>query len=248
MTDRVAFLRAVRGVLNRRDEAPTVAPETGLSVGRNELFAEAARVRAEAARRAGPLLDALAESAAKNAWKVVRARTNEDAAEAVAAACRGAGAKSVVRSDQNVFTRSPVDRALAAAGVHVSVLGQAAGRGRTAGEAERGRLKAEAFAADAGITGADYAIAETGTIALHPRAGLSRLVSLAPPVHIAVVERGSVLPSLDELFVLERESLLRGELPSYMNLISGPSRTGDIEATIVQGIHGPLETHLVLVG
>ncbi len=244
MTDRGAFLRAVRVVLDRRDEAPSVAPETGLSVGRDELLAEAERVRAEAARRAGPLLDALAESAAKNAWKVVRARTNEDAAEAVAAACRSAGAKSVVRSDHNVFTRSPVDRALAATGVQVTVLG----RGGTASDAGRGRLKAEAFAVDAGITGADYAIAETGTIALHPRAGLSRLVSLAPPVHIAVVERGSVLPSLDELFVLERESLLRGELPSYMNLISGPSRTGDIEATIVQGIHGPLETHLVLVG
>jgi L-lactate dehydrogenase complex protein LldG len=67
-------------------------------------------------------------------------------------------------------------------------------------------------------------------------------------VHIAIVEKGQVLPSLDELFTLERADLLNGTLAGSMNLISGPSRTGDIEATIIKGIHGPVETHMLLVG
>ena len=62
------------------------------------------------------------------------------------------------------------------------------------------------------------------------------------------MKRGQVLPSLDELFLLEHVDLNSEDRHAAMNLISGPSRTGDIEATIVHGIHGPTETHIVLVG
>jgi L-lactate dehydrogenase complex protein LldG len=74
------------------------------------------------------------------------------------------------------------------------------------------------------------------------------LVSLLPPVHIAIVTRGQVLPSLDELFTLRRRDFLDGKLASYMNLITGPSRSADIEYTLVTGVHGPGEVHMVLVG
>jgi L-lactate dehydrogenase complex protein LldG len=202
---------------------------------------EAAHVRAEAVARGPELLDALAESARKNSWIVTRSPTHEDAAEAVARICRDAGIKRALRSAEEVFARVPVDRTLASSGIDVTLF-------QRESDGDRARLRNAAFTFDAGITGADYAVAETGTIAIHPRRGLSRLISLAPPRHIAIVERGAVLPSLDELFILEREAFLRGDLASSMNLISGPSRTGDIEATIVQGVHGPLETHLVLIG
>ena len=109
-------------------------------------------------------------------------------------------------------------------------------------------LRAMAERADIGITGVDYAIAETGTCVLIPSAGVSRLVSLLPPVHIAIVTRGQVLPSLDELFTLRRRNFLDGKLGSYMNLITGPSRSADIEYTLVTGVHGPGEVHMVLVG
>ncbi len=68
-----------------------------------------------------------------------------------------------------------------------------------------------------------------------------------PAVHIAVLRRGEVLESLDELFAMERDDFLSGSLSGSMNLISGPSKTGDIEGTIVTGIHGPLEVHLVIL-
>jgi L-lactate dehydrogenase complex protein LldG len=59
---------------------------------------------------------------------------------------------------------------------------------------------------------------------------------------------GEVLESLDELFAMERNDFLLGDLAGSMNLISGPSKTADIEGTTVTGIHGPLEVHLVILG
>jgi len=73
-------------------------------------------------------------------------------------------------------------------------------------------------------------------------------VSLLPPIHIAIVQRGQVLPTLDELFTMRRRDFLDGNLGSYMNLISGPSRSADIEYTLVTGVHGPGEVHMILVG
>ena len=81
-----------------------------------------------------------------------------------------------------------------------------------------------------------------------PRKGLSRLVSLLPPAHVAVVEIGQVLPSLDELFTLRRREFLHENLGSYMNLITGPSRSADIEYQLVTGVHGPGEVHMILIG
>ena len=102
--------------------------------------------------------------------------------------------------------------------------------------------------ADVGLTGVDHAIAETGSVVLLPRRGVSRIVSLLPPVHVAVVRRGEVLPSLDELFALRRLEHSEGTLGSYLNIITGPSRSADIEHTLVTGVHGPGEVHMVLLG
>ncbi len=104
--------------------------------------------------------------------------------------------------------------------------------------------------ADIGITGADYALAETGSLIILPRRGLSRLVSLVPPVHVALVRPEELLESLDDLFLLRRLEYHQrgGEMGSYLNFITGPSRTADIEMTIVEGVHGPKEVHMVILG
>ena len=99
-----------------------------------------------------------------------------------------------------------------------------------------------------GLTGVDYAIAETGSAVIVARQGASRLVSLLPPVHVAIVEHGQALPSLDELFALLRERFGAGDVESYMNIITGPSRSADIEYQLVTGVHGPGEVHMVIVG
>ena len=82
-----------------------------------------------------------------------------------------------------------------------------------------------------------------------PRQGLSRLVSVVPPVHVAIVRPSNVVGTLDDLFTLRRLEYVRngGEMGSYLNFITGPSRTADIEQTIVVGVHGPREVHMVLL-
>ena len=108
-------------------------------------------------------------------------------------------------------------------------------------------MRAKALRADVGITGVEFAIAETGTAVLSSDSETGRLVGLAPPVHIVIVKRGQVLPSLDELFLLRKWQSIHGLAPQYASLISGPSRSADIEYTLVTGVHGPGDVRMVLV-
>jgi L-lactate utilization protein LutC len=103
--------------------------------------------------------------------------------------------------------------------------------------------KEQLFAADLGITGVDWLIAETGSIVLCSRPGQARSLSLLPPVHIAVAERGQILPDLFDLFTPGRVD----SQPANVTLITGPSKTGDIELKLVTGVHGPGEVHVVIV-
>ena len=156
------------------------------------------------------------------------------------------GATSVARSEQEVFESFPVDAALAGAG---TICWPAIYEGADDRETVRRRLSESGM----GITGADYAIAETGSVIVVPRKGLSRLVSVVPPVHVAIVRPQDILGTLDDLFALRRLEFHRSgangnaDLGSYLNFITGPSRTADIEQTIVVGVHGPREVHMVLL-
>lgn len=98
--------------------------------------------------------------------------------------------------------------------------------------------------ADIGITGADYALAATGTLVMLASKENPRKYSLLPPVHIAVVDERKLLASVDELFTIVR---MPADMTSSMVLITGPSRTADIEQILVRGVHGPGELHVVLL-
>jgi L-lactate utilization protein LutC len=99
--------------------------------------------------------------------------------------------------------------------------------------------------ADVGITSADYALADTGSLVMIASPAEARLVSLLPPAHIAVVPMDRVLTGLDELFTLVP---LPADRTSSMVLITGPSRTADIEQILVRGVHGPGQISVLLVG
>lgn len=96
-----------------------------------------------------------------------------------------------------------------------------------------------------GITGCFCAIAETGTLMLLSGPETAATTSLLPETHIAVVPVSRIVPAMEEGFALLRAEY--GELPRAVNFVSGPSRTGDIEQTIVLGAHGPYRVHLILV-
>jgi L-lactate dehydrogenase complex protein LldG len=97
-----------------------------------------------------------------------------------------------------------------------------------------------------GITGCFCAIAETGTLMLVSGPETAATTSLLPETHIAVVPVARIVPAMEEGFALLRAEF--GEnLPRAVNFVSGPSRTGDIEQTIVLGAHGPYRVHLILI-
>ena len=100
-----------------------------------------------------------------------------------------------------------------------------------------------------GITTADYCIAETATLVLRNRPGQPSAVSLVPSVHIAVVPACRVLPDFTGLYALLERQLESDPdaLTHRMTLISGPSKTGDIELVMVHGAHGPRALYLVIV-
>ncbi|HEY2991847.1 MAG TPA: lactate utilization protein [Methylomirabilota bacterium] len=115
---------------------------------------------------------------------------------------------------------------------------------------ERDRLRSIAAAAQLGVTGADVAIAETGTLVVVSGAGRPRSTSLLPACHVAVFDRAVLVESLAQMgLVLEAwhdgpEAAWRG---AAINFITGPSRTADIELTLTRGVHGPKEVHAVFV-
>lgn len=136
-----------------------------------------------------------------------------------------------------VIDQLPLPERLAAIGVataSVEALQAADGRDRL-------------FAADIGITGVDYLIAETGSVVVLSKPAEPRSLSLLPPVHIAVAEPGQILPDLFDLFEKVGQGPDGPQLPSCLTVITGPSKTGDIELKLVTGVHGPGEIHLVLI-
>lgn len=110
--------------------------------------------------------------------------------------------------------------------------------------------KEEMAKADIGITEADFGIAETGTIVLISNDKKPRLASLIPPVHVAIIEFGVIVETLNDLFFLLANTAGEGDslktVSSCITFITGPSRTGDIELIIALGVHGPKELHVII--
>ncbi|MGI8990395.1 MAG: LutC/YkgG family protein [Bryobacteraceae bacterium] len=112
------------------------------------------------------------------------------------------------------------------------------------GIVDRAELRELCATCDFGITSADYALADTGTLVMLSSPREARMISLLPPAHIAVVPAHKILSGLDELLTLLPRP---AEQTSSMVLITGPSRTGDIEQILVRGVHGPGEFHVIVV-
>lgn len=243
MTDRQKFISGVSASLGRSvPVAPESIDETAFFESPGDADTRAKEITQDSTSRSDELMESLKISAAKNGWNIHSVSDSEYAIGVIQDICDSKGVRSVLTSDHQALNQLNVSAALS--------LPEGATIRTTDRELHENSVedsKEEAFTADLGITGVDYGIAETGTVVIHPKNRVSRLVSLAPPVHIAVIQKGQVLESLDELFAMERHDFLKDDLAGSMNLISGPSKTADIEGTTVTGIHGPLEVHLLIL-
>ena len=140
----------------------------------------------------------------------------------MAAFLRERNSRSVMLSDTPVLRRLDVEGRLPREGFVV--------------KSWRDMTLDETYEFDAGVTEVDYAVAETGTLAIRHRPEHGRLLSLVPFVHVAVVERATFVADLLDFFELLKAE---GAVGSGVTMISGPSKTADIEMNVVTGVHGP---------
>jgi L-lactate utilization protein LutC len=152
----------------------------------------------------------------------------EDASEFVAAVCQQRGVRRVVVSDDPECV-GVADR-LRKTGVVLVDVGDVA----------------SCATADIGVTGALYGIALTGSLVVDSRRAGGRAASLLPPFHAAILRRGAIVPTPGALF-RDLGRLLPDGLPSNLVLITGPSKSADIELELTIGVHGPRELMIALL-
>lgn len=112
-------------------------------------------------------------------------------------------------------------------------------------DAEFAQCKSQLFNdIDVGITHCRAGIADTGTLVLWPDNTEPRTLSLIPPAHIALIKRSTIVSNFAELMVTEA---WQNKMPTNIVLVSGPSKTADIQQTLAYGAHGPSQLIVVLI-
>jgi len=117
--------------------------------------------------------------------------------------------------------------------------------GEQAAETEAA-LRSALLEADVGITTVTHAVAATGSLVVTASPGRPRGVSLLPTTHIALVRSEQIVPTLDSVLSAPA-SRTRPRLPSALHVITGPSRTSDIENDLTIGVHGPASVVVILL-
>ncbi len=244
--NRTEFLANVRRALGRTGPTAdiSVPDATSLSDDHQVVTNRVETIQEDVAAQKDSLTEELVASAQAAGWIIHRAGP-ADAAAYVRRVAEALESKSVLRSDHAVLDEIDLEQAFQGSAIALRRIAyEDSGRSR---DEQRAKFREDMIVADVGVTGVSHAIAETGSVSIAAGRGVSRLISLLPPVHIAVVRPEQIVPSLDELFSIRRSEFLeRGSL-DYANIISGPSRSADIEQTLIKGMHGPREVHMVIV-
>ena len=240
-TPKNIFLESIRDCLGKV-EGPPLEQRENLSQSPDELKQLCAELRVTLDKELDVLLSDLSVSAEARGGNVHRPANVEAVLDHISDIAKIWGVTDISRSDQQVFTEYAIDSGISNLGYNITTIAH------NDFPDDRTRLRNAIISSGIGITGADYAVAETGSIVILPRKGLSRLVSVVPAVHIALVRKQDILRNLDDVFLLRRlDYHLGNDMGSYLNFITGPSRTADIEQTIVIGVHGPKEVHMLLL-
>jgi L-lactate dehydrogenase complex protein LldG len=219
---------------------------TSLASSRPWLEAEAARAPHApppfVLPPAGDLAEQFAAELRKLEGRAYLAADDEEALEIIAGLLDARAARQALAWDLDAVALPGLDALLAQRGVALLDPG-VRGAGRKAG-------LQQLEPAPVCVSGAELAIAESGSLVLRHGPGRPRLASLLAPAHIAVVRRGQLVRGLGEALarLRERHGAALFDDTSNLTLITGPSRTADIEMTLSLGIHGPPEIHVVLIG
>ncbi len=223
MADRAEFMEAIRHRTRTGRYKPTHAPDIAWTPG-------------EEPRESAPIEDPPArfiEELEALGGHGKRVENLEGAREYVLSLARERGAKRLIRWDVEELETLGVDEPLKEVGVEVTLW------------RDLEDFREVAATADIGLSTAEWAIADTGSLVLTSGPGKGRTVTLLPPTYVAVVPAEKVLRTVPEAI----EKYARdGELPANVVFHTGPSRSGDIEMEIFVGMHGPGDVHVILVG
>ena len=169
------------------------------------------------------LPELFAKRAAENKMHVTALRVDDLHAE-LAAFLGSQGVKSVALPDSPFLNKLGVPAALRAAGFDVRTWDRIA--------------LDDLYDTDAGVTDVWRAVAETGSLVVKASPGHGRALSLVPPLHVAIVEPKNCVGDLIDLFEQAKAESDAAGLSAF-TIISGPSKTSDIEMNLVVGVHGP---------
>jgi L-lactate dehydrogenase complex protein LldG len=222
MADRIEFLEAIRHRTRRGRYKPTKSPDSVWTPGVERPGRE--EIEAPPSRFIEEL-EALGGHGK-------RAESLEEAREYVLNLAQEREAKLLVRWDVEYLDELGAEEHLREAGVEVALW------------RESPDLREIAGRADIGLSTATWAVAETGSLVLEHGPGEGRSVTLLPPTYVAVLPADRVLRTVPEAI----GKYAGGTLPANVCFHTGPSRSGDIEMSLVVGMHGPGDVHVILVG
>jgi len=245
ISKQITFLQKIRTALgqsaaygrNFHDLFPGARIESSLLLNKIKSRSEMDRKR---------LLDRLIHEGSLLNLGVVPVPTAGDAAQAIAELARDrapewSDAKSLVAWRHPLIDSLNLPERLKKQGIPVYVPDPE--------PADAGLFRIRAQTALIGVTSADFCIAESASLVLKTRPGRPRMVSLLPSIHVAVITEDHLLESLAECYALVKWDPVdkNQDMTCCMTLISGPSKTADIEAVMVHGAHGPREMIIYVI-
>jgi L-lactate utilization protein LutC len=246
--DQNGVLDDVRRALGRSSTVPPVPLqpfiEPSLKIGAGELIArfteEAIAVRAMVYLVSDKLQFVAGDREQSRTERIDKLKFVGQVGARVAEICRSVGASEVALSDSGLIAEMNLQEQLGAQGFSIFM--------PDAVSSDHEQIVARLANCGVGLTAADYAIAETGTIVLSSDEQNALLVSLLPPVHIALVRSSQIAASLDEVISkIGKERIDRVDASRSVTLITGPSRTSDVELVLSIGVHGPKELHVIIL-
>jgi L-lactate dehydrogenase complex protein LldG len=250
-----AFINKIRSALGKSPDDQTVDKALCTSRFTDETRDILDRIKNRTDADRQQLLDRFIEMAAPINLNVTVLKDEESVTEAIADLVRNKDPewgdhKSITVWQHPLIERLNLADALSADNipVHVADLSQHELEGLSDPQ-KRDRLRQQVIDSYIGITAADYCMADTASLVMRTRPGQARSVSLVPSIHIGVIYLEQIIRDLKELYaLLSFDPDVKAEgLTNCMTFISGPSKTADVEATMVHGAHGPREVYVYVI-
>lgn len=211
---------------------------------REELLAKWEKIDRRRADRMEELVETFRRECELLLGNVYVAQNSDEACQSLSSIIKEVGIKKILKWDSPILEELGIDHLLDS----LKVQDVCSKKTDSLNRLERNDYLESAREAELGISGADFGLANTGTLVLRALPGQERSASLLTPIHVAFVESERILSNTDDLMVrLQLDMAENQSLDSCLTLITGPSKTADIELNLILGVHGPKDLHVIIL-